>query len=216
MKSFLLIGVGRFGKHLAKKLIDLGNDVVAVDKDAEKLERLNNLLTDSFVGDCTNEGVLRALGINNFDICFVCTAEDFQASMEITSMLKELGAKYVVSTAKLDRQSDLLYKIGADDVIYAEKQIAEKTGIRYNAQNIFDLIQVTNEYAIYEIAVPVSWINKSIVEVNVRKNYNVNIIAVKNDDEINPAPGADYIFKTNDHIMAIGKQKDIARLTSQK
>lgn len=216
MKSFLLIGVGRFGKHLAKKLIDLGNDVVAVDKDAEKLERLNNLLTDSFVGDCTNEGVLRALGINNFDVCFVCTAEDFQASLEITSMLKELGAKYVVSTAKLDRQSDLLYKIGADDVIYAEKQIAEKTGIRYNAQNIFDLIQVTNEYAIYEIAVPVSWINKSIVEVNVRKNYSVNIIAVKNNNEINPAPGANYVFKTNDHIMAIGKQKDIAKLTNQK
>ena len=215
MKSFLLIGVGRFGKHLAKKLIDLGNDVVAVDKDAEKLERLNNLLTDSFVGDCTNEGVLRALGINNFDVCFVCTAEDFQASMEITSMLKELGAKYVVSTAKLDRQSDLLYKIGADDVIYSEKQIAEKTGIRYNAQNIFDLIQVTNEYAIYEIAVPVSWINKSIVEVNVRKNYSVNIIAVKNNNEINPAPGANYVFKTNDHIMAIGKQKDIAKLTNQ-
>lgn len=216
MKSFLLIGVGRFGKHLAKKLIDLGNDVVAVDKDAEKLERLNNLLTDSFVGDCTNEGVLRALGINNYDVCFVCTAEDFQASMEITSMLKELGAKRVVSTAKLDRQSDLLYKIGADDVIYAEKQIAEKTGIRYNAQNIFDLIQVTNEYAIYEIAVPVSWINKSIIELNVRKNYKVNIIAVKNGDEINAAPGADYVFKTNDHIMVIGKQKDIAKLTNQK
>lgn len=215
MKSFLLIGVGRFGKHLAKKLIDLGNDVVAVDKDAEKLERLNNLLTDSFVGDCTNEGVLRALGINNFDVCFVCTAEDFQASMEITSMLKELGAKYVVSTAKLDRQSDLLYKIGADDVIYAEKQIAEKTGIRYNAQNIFDLIQVTNEYAIYEIAVPFSWINKSIIEVNVRKNYNVNIIAIKNNDNINAAPGADYVFKTNDHIMVIGNQKDIAKLTNQ-
>ena len=216
MKSFLLIGVGRFGKHLAKKLIDLGNDVVAVDKEAEKLERLNNLLTDSFVGDCTNEGVLRALGINNYDVCFVCIDDDFQASMEITSMLKELGAQYVVSTAKLDRQSDLLYKIGADDVIYAEKQIAEKTGIRYNAQNIFDLIQVTNEYAIYEIAVPVSWINKSIVEINVRKNHSVNIIAVKNGDEINPAPGANYVFKTNDHIMTIGKQKDIMKLTNQK
>lgn len=216
MKSFLLIGVGRFGKHLAKKLVDLGNDVVAVDKDAEKIEGLSNILTDAFVGDCTNEIVLKALGVNNFDVCFVCSSTDFQASMEITSILKELGAKRVVSTAKLDRQADLLYKIGADDVIYAEKQIAEKTGIRYNAQNIFDLIQVTNEYAIYEIAVPVSWLNKSIVEVNVRKNYNVNIIAVKNGDEINPAPGADYIFKTNDHIMTIGKQKDISKLTNQK
>ena len=215
MKSFLIIGVGRFGKHLAKKLIDLGNDVVAVDEDTEKIEGLSNILTDAFVGDCTNESVLKALGINNFDVCFVCTAEDFQASMEVTAILKELGAKHIVSTAKQDRQAQLLLKIGADDVIYAEKQIAEKTGIRYNAQNIFDLIQVTNEYAIYEIAVPVSWLNKSIVEINVRKNYNVNIIAVKNGDEINPAPGADYIFKTNDHIMAIGKQKDIAKLTTR-
>ena len=215
MKSFLIIGVGRFGKHLAKKLIDLGNDVVAVDEDTEKIEGLSNILTDAFVGDCTNESVLKALGINNFDVCFVCTAEDFQASMEVTAILKELGAKHIVSTAKQDRQAQLLLKIGADDVIYAEKQIAEKTGIRYNAQNIFDLIQVTNEYAIYEIAVPVSWLNKSIVEINVRKNYNVNIKAVKTGDEINPAPGADYIFKTNDHIMAIGKQKDIAKLTTR-
>ncbi len=215
MKSFLIIGVGRFGKHLAKKLIDLGNDVVAVDKDAEKLERLNNLLTDSFVGDCTNEGVLRALGINNFDVCFVCTAEDFQASLEITAMLKELGAKFVVSTAKRDKQAGLLLKIGADDVIYADKQIAEKTGIRYNAKNIVDLIQITDEYAIYEIPTPATWLNKTIIEVDVRKIYKVNIIAVKNGDYINAAPGPDYKFKVNDHIMIIGKQNDVFKLTEK-
>lgn len=215
MKSFLIIGVGRFGKHLAKKLIDLGNDVVAVDKDAEKLERLNNLLTDSFVGDCTNEGVLRALGINNFDVCFVCTAEDFQASLEITAMLKELGAKFVVSTAKRDKQAGLLLKIGADDVIYADKQIAEKTGIRYNAKNIVDLIQITDEYAIYEIPTPATWLNKTIIEVDVRKIYKVNIIAVKNGDYINAAPGPDYKFKDNDHIMIIGKQNDVFKLTEK-
>ena len=215
MKSFLIIGVGRFGKHLAKKLIDFGNDVVAVDKDAEKLERLNNLLTDSFVGDCTNEGVLRALGINNYDVCFVCTAEDFQASLEITSMLKELGAKFVVSTAKRDRQADLLKKIGADDVIYAERQIAEKTGIRYNAKNIVDLIQITDEYAIYEIPAPSSWLNKTIIDIDVRKNYKVNIIAIKNGETLTAAPGADYRFKDNDFIMVIGKQEHGFRLTEK-
>ncbi len=215
MKSFLIIGTGRFGKHLAKKLIELGNDVVAVDKDAEKIERLNNLLTDSFVGDCRNEAVLRALGVNNFDVCFVCTAEDFQSSLEITAMLKELGASFVVSTAKRDRQADLLKKIGADDVIYPEKQIAEKTGIRYNAKNIVDLIQISDEYAIYEIPVPQSWVNKTIVDVNVRKNHKVNIIAIKNNDNINAAPGADYTFKPNDHIMIIGKQSDVLKLTEK-
>ena len=215
MKSFLIIGTGRFGKHLAKKLVDLGNDVVAVDKDAEKIEQLNGLLTDSFVGDCRNEAVLRALGINNFDVCFVCTAEDFQSSLEITSMLKELGASFVVSTAKRERQADLLKKIGADDVIYPEKQIAEKTGIRYNAKNIVDLIQISDEYAIYEIPAPGIWIGKTIIEVNVRKNYKVNIIAVKNGEHINAAPGADYTFKPVDYIMIIGKQSDVFKLTEK-
>ncbi len=215
MKSFLIIGTGRFGKHLAKKLVDLGNDVVAVDKNAEKIEALNTLLTDSFVGDCSNEAVLKALGVNNFDVCFVCTAENFQSSLEITSMLKELGAGFVVATAKRDRQADLLKKIGADDVIYPEKQIAEKTGIRYNAKNIVDLIQISDEYAIYEIPVPKAWVGKTIIEVNVRKNHKVNIIAIKNDDNINAAPGADYTFGPDNHIMIIGKQSDVFKLTEK-
>ena len=215
MKSFLIIGAGRFGKHLAKKLIELGNDVVAVDKNAEKIEALNTFLTDSFVGDCSNESVLKALGVNNFDVCFVCTAENFQSSLEITSMLKELGAGFVVATAKRDRQADSLKKIGADDVIYPEKQIAEKTGIRYNAKNIVDLIQISDEYAIYEIPVPKAWIGKTIIEVNVRKNHKVNIIAIKNNDNINAAPGADYTFRPDDHIMIIGKQSDVFKLTEK-
>ncbi len=215
MRSFLIIGAGRFGKHLAKKLIQLGNDVVVIDKDDEKIDQLTMILTDSFVGDCRNEGVLRSLGVNNYDVCFVCTAADFQASLEITSMLKELGAKYVVSTANRDRQADLLRKIGADDVIYAERQIAEKTGIRYNAKNIVDLIQITDDYAIYEIPVNSSWFNKSIVEIDVRKNFKVNIIAIKNGDEIVAAPGADYKFKANDYIMIIGKQADVFKLADK-
>ncbi len=215
MKSFLIIGTGRFGKHLAMKLIELGNDVVVVDKDAEKIERLTTIFTDSFVGDCRNEGVLRALGINNFDVCFVCTAQDFQASLEITSMLKELGAKFVVSTAKRDRQANLLLKIGADDVIYAERQIAEKTGIRYNAKNIVDLIQITDEYAIYEIPILADWLGKTIVEIDVRKKFKVNIIAVKNGDTITPAPGAAYTFKQGDYIMVIGKQEDVFKLADK-
>ena len=129
MQSILVIGVGRFGKHLAKTMLDLGNDIVIVDKNEEKVEALNSIFPDSFIGDCQNEGVLRSLGINNFDICFVCTGKDFQASLEITSLLKELGAKKVVSVAKRDRQANLLKKIGADDTIYPEREIAEKTGI---------------------------------------------------------------------------------------
>jgi trk system potassium uptake protein TrkA len=215
MKSFLIIGTGRFGKHLSTKLVELGNDVVAVDKSTEKIEQLNNILTDSFVGDCRNEAVLKALGVNNFDVCFVCIAEDFQSSLEITAMLKELKASYVVSISKTDRHAELLKKIGADDVIYPEKQIAEKTGIRYNAKNIVDLIQISDEYAIYEIPVSKAWVGKTIIDVNVRKNYKVNIIAIKNNDSINAAPGADYTFRPDDHIMIIGKQSDVFKLTEK-
>ncbi len=215
MKSILVIGVGRFGKHIAKKMLDLGNDVVIVDKEEEKVERLNNIFSDSFIGDCRNEGVLRSLGINNFDICFVCIGIDFQASLEITSMLKELGAKKVVSLAKRDRQAALLLKIGADDVIYPEREIAEKTGIKYNAKNVFDLIKITDEYAIYEIPVVPSWVGKTVVQVNVRKVYKINIVAINNNEELIASPGADYVFRKGDHIMVIGKQEDVFRLSDK-
>jgi len=215
MQSILVIGVGRFGKHLAKQMLDLGNDVVIVDKNEEKVEALNSIFPDSLIGDCKNEGVLRSLGINNFDICFVCIGRDFQASLEITSLLKELGAKKVVSIAKRDRQANLLKKIGADNTIYPEREIAEKTGIKYNAKNIFDLIQITDEYAIYEIPVLVSWIGKTIQEVDVRKNYKVNIIVIKNGDRVTGAPGANYKFVENDHIMILGTQHDVFKLANK-
>lgn len=215
MQSILVIGVGRFGKHLAKTMLDLGNDIVIVDKNEEKVEALNSIFPDSFIGDCQNEGVLRSLGINNFDICFVCTGKDFQASLEITSLLKELGAKKVISVAKRDRQANLLKKIGADDTIYPEREIAEKTGIRYNAKNIYDLIQLTEEYAIYEIPVMPSWIGKTIKQIDVRKNYHVNIIVVKNGERVTGAPGADYMFVENDHIMILGTQHDVFKLANK-
>lgn len=216
MKSILVIGSGRFGKHLAKKMLELGNDVLVVDKDEDKIERLNDVFTDSLVGDCRNEGVLRSLGVNNFDICFVCIGIDFQASLEITSALKELGAKYVVSLAKRDRQANLLRKIGADDVIYPEREIAEKTGIKYNGKNIFDLIQISDDYAIYEIPVLSDWIDKTIVELNVRHVYKVNIIAVtKPNGSVIAAPGADYRFGKGDRLMVLGTQRDVFRLSDK-
>lgn len=215
MKSILVIGVGRFGKHLAKKLLDLGNDVMIVDKNEEIVDRLNNVFTDSYVGDCRNEGVVRSLGVNNFDVCFVTVDQDFQASLEITSLLKEFGAKYVVSIAKRDRQAVFLKKIGADDVIYPEREIAEKTAIKYNSKNIFDFIKLTDEYSIYEIPIVDSWVGKSVSEVNVRHKYHVNILAVKKGKKLAPLPGAMYVFEEGDHIVIIGKFQDVTKLTSK-
>ena len=213
MKSILVIGAGRFGKHLAKKLMALGNDVMVVDKNEEVIERLGNVFTDSYIGDCRNEGVVRSLGVNNYDICFCTVDQDFQASLEITSLLKEFGARYVVSNAKRDRQAIFLKKIGADDVIYPERAMAEKTAVKYNADHIFDCINITDDYSIYEIKVHDSWIGKSIGEVNVRHKYHINIIAVKQGEELKPLPGALYVFEPNDHIIIIGRQSDVSKTT---
>ena len=215
MKSILVIGMGRFGRHLAKKMLDKGNDVMIVDKDSEIFEQLAEKFTDSYIGDCTNEGVIRSLGVKHFDLCFVTIGEDFQSSLVITSLLKRFDAKCVIAKANQNIQAELLLKIGADEVVYPEREIAEKLAVRYNARNIFDYIQLTSEYSIYEIPVLQSWIGKTIMEVDVRRKYRVNIIAVKKENSLNPLPGADYIFKPDEHIVVIGKATDVFKINAK-
>ena len=212
MKSILVIGLGRFGRHLAQKMLDLGNDVMIVDKDPELIERYSMTFTDSQIADCTNSNVLRSLGVHYFDICFVCIGNDFQSSLVITALLKEMKAKYVVAKAKQDIQADLLSRIGADEVIYPEKEMAETLAVRFHVKNIFDYIELTDEYGIFEIGVPTSWIGKTIKELDVRRKYRVNIIAVKFEGELKVLPGADYCFKEADHIMVLGKAQDIDKI----
>lgn len=215
MKSILIIGMEHFGKQLASRLMALGNDVMIVDKNEKIIDEISPLFTDSQIGDCTNEGVLRSLGIANFDICFVAIGADFQSSMEITSMLKELGAKHVVSKAKTERQAKLLKKIGADDVIYPEREIAEKLAVRYSADNIFDYIELTGEYSIFEVPILADWIGQTIAAVEVRRKHKVNIIAIKRENNLQPMPGADYIFREGDHVVVIGKSMDVFKLNSK-
>ena len=213
MKSILVIGLGRFGRHLAQKMLDLGNDVMIVDKDPELIERYSMVFTDSQIADCTNKGVLRSLGVQHFDICFVCMGTDFQSSLVITALLKEMKAKYVVAKATQDIQADLLSRIGADEVIYAEKEMAETLAVRYHVKNIFDYIQLTDEYGIFEIGVPTSWIGRTIMELDVRRKYKINIIAAKFEDELKVLPGADYCFKEEDHIMVLGRAVDVDKIS---
>lgn len=215
MKSVLVIGMGRFGRHLAGKMQELGNEVMVVDSDSELINSLSSKFPDSIIGDCTNEGVIRALGVNSFDLCFVSIGEDFQSSLVITSLLKKCSAKCVIAKANQDIQAELLKKIGADEIVYPEREIAEKVAVRYNADNIFDFIKLTSEYAIYEIPVPHDWYGKTIADVNVRKKHGVNIIAIKQASEIKPTPGPDYMFTRNDHIVVIGKSGDVFKLSAR-
>lgn len=215
MKSILVIGMGRFGRHLANKLVSLGNDVMIVDRDEKIINDMSNNFTEAYIADCTVESNIKSLGVNNFDICFVTIGDNFQASLEITSLLKEAGANYIISKATIDVQAKFLKKIGANEVIYPERDMAEKLAIKHNATKIFDYIELTNDYALFEIPVIPLWVNKSILEVDVRKVYHVNIVAIKKGEEIVSSPEAAYVFEADDHIILIGKQADVYKLTAK-
>ena len=215
MKSVLIIGMGRLGMQLAVKMEEMGNDVMAIDQNEAVIEVVSGHVTDCMTGDCTNENVIASLGVENFDICFVTIGDDFQSSLVITYLLKKAGARNIVAKARQDIQAELLKTIGASEVIFPEKEMAEKLAVRYNADNIFDYIPLTTDDAIYEIKAPSSWYGKTIVQLNVRVNYKVSIIAVKNGEDIITSPGASYKFKNGDHMMVIGKSSDVFKLSSR-
>jgi trk system potassium uptake protein TrkA len=213
MKSVLVIGMGKFGRHFAKKMIDLGNEVMMVDKDATIVERYAATFSDAQIADCMNKDVLLTLGVHHFDICLVAIGQDFQSSMVVTALLRELDAQYIVSKAESDIQADLLMKIGADEIIYPEREMAEKIAVRFTATNVFDYIELTEDYAIYEIPVLYAWIGKTISEINIRRKYKINIIAVKAGSELNVLPGPDYCFTERDHIVLLGTPENVSKLS---
>ncbi len=215
MKSILIIGMGRMGRHLATQFVRLGNDVLVIDKERSQIEALSDTFADMQIGDCTNINVLRSLDVTQFDYAFVCIGEDFQASLVITSLLKKLGATHVISKAKQDIQAELLRTIGADEIIYPEKDIAENLAIRYSASNIFDYVELTQEYSIYEIPALPEWAGHTLIELDIRRKYRINIIGIKKGTLLDPMPAADYRFTPEDHIMVIGKSKDVFKLTSK-
>ncbi|MDF2677232.1 MAG: TrkA-N domain protein [Bacillota bacterium] len=214
MKSVLIIGMGAFGQHLALKLIDLKNEVMIVDKDEEVITEMSPLVTDAEIGDCTKEEVLKSIGVSNFDICFVTIGDNFQSSLEITSLLKDLGAKYVISKASRDIQAKFLLKNGADEIVYPDKDMAEKLAIRCSVKNVLDYFEISDDYSIYELPIMQSWVGKTIGEINVRKKYNINILIIKNDNDIITLPSIDYYFKTNDIIIVLGTSNNIMKFSS--
>ena len=171
MKSILIIGIGRFGKHLCMNLAELGNQIMIVDTKEENLSDLLPYVVSAKIGDCTNVEVLKTLGISNFDICFICIGTNFQSSLEITSLVKEMGAKHVVSKATMDIHAKFLLRNGADDVIYPDRDVAEALARRYSANHVFDYIELSENYSMYEIPPLPDWIGKSLKELDIRNKY---------------------------------------------
>lgn len=209
MKSFLIIGMGRFGQYLCRELSKLGNEIMIVDEEEERLEPCMSLVTSAKIGDCTKQEVLKALGISNFDTCFVCIGTNFQSSLEITSLLKEMGAKCVVSRASTDVQAKFLLRNGADEVVYPERDIAEKVAKKSSANHVFDFLDLPGNYGIYEIPPRREWVGKSIREINVRAQYRISILGVKNGQDTMILPGAEYVFCEEEHLLVLGSDGDM-------
>ena len=211
MKNILLIGLGRFGKHIAMQLNEMGHEIMAVDINEERVNKILPFVTNAQIGDSTDASFLESLGIGNFDICFVTIGGSFQNSLETTSLLKELGARLVISRAERDVQEKFLLRNGADRVVYPEKQVAKWASIRYADDHILDYMEVDASHAIFEVEVPDEWLGRSVGELDIRKKYNINILAVKKEREVSVAISVDTVLEADSTLLVLGDYKAIQK-----
>ena len=223
MKSILLIGLGRFGKHIALHLNHLGHQVMAVDTSEERVEAVLPLVTNAQIGDSTNADFLESLGIRNYDVrivtignrnydvCSVSIGNNFQSSLETTSLLSELGARFVVSRAATDVQEKFLLRNGANEVVYPEKQLAKWTAIRYSADHILDYIELDENHAMFEIPIPKDWADHSIGELDIRKKFNINIMGIKKSGKLELSISSDTVLKAGDTMLALGSNRNLQK-----
>ena len=211
MKSVLIIGLGNFGAMVAKQVRELGHQVLAVDKNEDRVNEALPIVRDALIGDSTNEEFLNSLGINNFDVCVVTIGSDFQSSLETTSLLKELGGKLVVARANREVQAKFLLRNGADEVVNPEKQIAKWTAIRYTSDHILDYIKLDDSHAIFEVAIPEEWVGKTVAELDIRRKYGINIMATKENGDMSMTVLPDTVMSETKPLLVLGAQKAIQK-----
>lgn len=211
MKTVLLIGLGRFGKHIAIKLREFRHEVLAIDKNEDRVNSILKYVTNAQIGDSTNSEFMSTLGVRDFDVCIVAIGDDFQGSLETTSLLKELGAKFVVSRAAGDVQAKFLLRNGADEIVYPEKQLASWTAIRYTCDHIFDYIELNENDAIFEISTPKDWVGKTIGELNIRKKHNINILGIKENGHLDLNITPETELTQHNNLLVIGNLKQIQK-----
>ena len=209
-KSVLLIGLGRFGKNIAVKLNKLGHDVMAVDHNEDRVNETAPYVTNAIIGNSTDEAFLKSLGIGNYDVCIIAISGDFQSSLETTWLLKQLGSKLVISRAERDGQAQLLLRNGADEIVYPEKELADWIAIRYTADHVLDYIDL-GEYSILEVAVPDNWIGKTIIELDVRRKFGINIIAIKENGKVNASVSPDTVLSDKITLLVLGEYSSLSK-----
>ena len=211
MKSILLIGLGRFGKHIAMELYNLGHQVMVVDNNEERLNEVLPYATNGQIGDSTNEVFLSSLGVRDFDVCIVAIGNDFQSSLETTCLLKELGGKLVVARAERDGQAKFLLRNGADEVVYPEKQLAKWTAIRYSSDHILDYISLDSDHAIVELDLPGDWAGKTVGKIDIRRKYSINILGVKRNGKLHLTVTPDTQFLEGDTVLVLGENRALQK-----
>lgn len=209
MKNILIIGLGRFGRHCARKLNELGHQVMAVDVREDRVDTVLPYVTDGLIGNSTRSDFMKTLGVRNYDVCIVAIGDDFQSSLETTALLKDLGAQHVVARAARDVHARFLARNGADEVIYPERQLAEWTAIRYSSNHILDYIPLSDEFAVYEIEIPESWVGKSLSELDLRRKHQVNVFAIRQGDRLIMDVNPDVPLRKNQTLLIIGNNKEI-------
>ena len=209
MKSILLIGLGRFGRHIALKLNALNHQVMAIDHNEERVNALLPFVTNAQIGDSTNEEFLATLGVGNYDACIVAIGDNFQNSLETTYLLKELGARKIIARASEEIQEKFLLRNGADEVVYPEKQLAAWTAIRCSSEHILDYIELDDENALFEVEIPSDWSGKSILELDIRKKHGINILGVRTNGKLNMNITPNTVFGHGTSVLVLGQEKAV-------
>ena len=212
MKSFAILGLGRFGQSVAKTLYELGHEVLVIDENENLIQSISNQITYAMVGNVTDENVLKTAGIKNFDAAVVSTGKNLESSILVTQMLKEMGIKHILVKAQNELHARVLTKLGADRVVFPEQDMGIRAAHNLVSTNIIDYIELSPDYTIIEINAPKRWEGKTLKGLNVRAKHGINIIAIKDGLKINVAPTADYIIKSDDILVVIGSKSDIDKL----
>lgn len=212
MKSFVVIGMGRFGTSLAMTLCELGHEVLAIDENPELIQNISEQVTHAVTGDATEQGVLKSLGVRNFDVAVVAIGGNLEASILTTVLLKEIGVKYVLVKAQSEIHARVLSHVGADRVIQPELEMGERVANQLSQNNILDYMELSKDYSIAEVSPIPSWVGKSLKEIDVRKKYGINIMAIKNESGVNISPAADDVIYENDLLIVMGENEDLSRI----
>ena len=209
MKNILLVGLGRFGRHIAMKLSEGKHEILAIDRLEKRVNEALPYVTNAQIGDCANKEFVSTLGVRNFDLCIVAIGDDFQSSLETTSLLKEMGARFVVSRAARDVHAKFLLKNGADEVVYPEKQLADWTAIRYTSDHIFDYVELDEDHAIFEVALPADWLNKTVGELDIRRRFGITILGTKTDGNLNLNISHETVLTDSATLLVLGTTKNL-------